>query len=80
MSLFSEALSAEIPGESVVSWEEDTAVGMTHLLRTVLAKNVNEAGVQLPLLEMMQSTEKLKKLISKVLDKIASGALKEQCP
>lgn len=77
-SLLSEALPAEVPEELDVSWEEHTMVGVTHLLQTILAKNGKESTIQLPQLEMMDSTDKLKKNISKVLKKIFGGALTDQ--
>lgn len=68
-------LSNEVPEELQVSWEEHTVAGMTQLLRTVLAKNAKESATQLPPLEMMQDTQKLKKHISIVLERISKGML-----
>eukprot|EP01027_Heterolobosea_sp_BB2_P000323 GEZU01000468.1.p1 GENE.GEZU01000468.1~~GEZU01000468.1.p1 ORF type:complete len:115 (+),score=40.86 GEZU01000468.1:195-539(+) len=54
-------------------WEECTDASMTHLLRTSLAKNAKEsASVPAPLV-VPKDTQKLKKHIALVVDRIAKG-------
>ncbi|GMH42672.1 hypothetical protein BSKO_10591 [Bryopsis sp. KO-2023] len=72
-AVLTHALSPEIPEEIDVGWEEITAGGMTNLLKTTLAKNSKETTTQLQPLEMMQDTQKLKKHISIVLERISKG-------
>lgn len=67
------SLHAELQG-----WEESVDAAMTHLLRTSLAKVAKESapssGGQTPQLSMPPNTEKLKKHISIVCDRLNKGA------
>ena len=58
-------------------WEESVDAAMTHLLRTVLAKKSADSGIvaQANMLEMPEDTDKLKKHISIVADRLAKGAV-----
>jgi Bardet-Biedl syndrome 9 protein len=54
-------------------WQETTNVAMTHLLRTVLSKNARESSASIGTLNFPSSTEKLKKHITIVCDRLAKG-------
>jgi len=65
-------LSSHIPQEEP-GWEELTNAAMVQLLRTSLAKNSKEASASVGNLEFPNNTEKLKKHITIVTDRIAKG-------
>ena len=60
-------------------WEETTAAGMTHLLKTVLAKSSKETATMPPPLGMPDDTSKLKRYISIVCDRLAKVRVCCQC-
>ena len=55
-------------------WEEATNAAMTYLLRTKLAKNAKESGATQADLQFPTSTEKVKKHITIVFDRISKGS------
>lgn len=55
-------------------WEERVDAGMTHLLRTALAKTAKETTTVTAPLAMPADTSKLKKHITYVCDRLSKGA------
>jgi Bardet-Biedl syndrome 9 protein len=66
-------LSPVISDSEEQGWEETTLAGMTHLLRTVLAKSAKESNNMPQPLGMAKDTNKLKKQIALVYDRISKG-------
>lgn len=56
-------------------WEERAAVGVTHLLRTCLAKNTREASAPMPSMAMASDTAKLKRHITIMCERLSKGAV-----
>ena len=54
-------------------WEERAAVGVTHLLRTCLAKNSREASAPMPTMSMPSDTVKLKRHITIMCERLSKG-------
>jgi len=67
-------LSPEVADNTEQGWEEITDAAMTHLLRTSLAKSAKESAVAPAPLSMPADTNKLKKHITIVCDRLAKGA------
>jgi Bardet-Biedl syndrome 9 protein len=55
-------------------WQERAAAGVTHLLRTVLAKNSRESSAPMPDMSMASDTSKLKRHMSIMCDRLSKGA------
>ncbi|EFJ41408.1 Bardet-Biedl syndrome 9 [Volvox carteri f. nagariensis] len=66
-------ISPEVLDGSEVGWEETTEAAMTHLLRTCLAKSAKEQAVQVTPLAPVKDTQRLRKHISLVLERMARG-------
>ncbi|KAG2488148.1 hypothetical protein HYH03_013291 [Edaphochlamys debaryana] len=66
-------IPAEIHDGSDVGWEETTEAAMTHLLRTSLAKNAKEQAVQVAPLAPAKDTQRLRKHVSLVLERMGRG-------
>ena len=56
-------------------WEERADAGVSHLLRTALAKNSKEASAVIAGLDMPPSTDKLKRHLAILCDRLKKGAL-----
>ncbi len=81
-----EALTAHLPASITNSdepsgihaldqgWEERAAAGVTHLLRTTLAKNSREAAAPMPPMSMPSDTSKLKRHVSIMCERLSKGA------
>ncbi|EDV26341.1 uncharacterized protein TRIADDRAFT_22294 [Trichoplax adhaerens] len=54
-------------------WEELTDAAITHLLRTCLAKSAKDQAVNLPPLKIPSDTQKLKKHIAMMCDRLTKG-------
>ena len=59
---------------SVQGWEEIVDVSVTHLLRTALSKSAKDVMVNPSPLALHQDTEKVKKHISVLCDRLSKGA------
>ncbi|GLC42379.1 Protein PTHB1 [Pleodorina starrii] len=66
-------ISPEIIDGSEIGWEETTEAAMTHLLRTCLAKSAKEQAVQVTPLAPAKDTQRLRKHVSLVLERMARG-------
>jgi len=74
-------LSPIVVDSPTQGWEESTDAAMTHLLRTSLAKNAKEATSMPQPLAVPPNTDKLKKHIVLVCDRLAKGSsLKQDAP
>ena len=73
MRLLRGCLSPYVGSESDVGWEERVEAGMTHLLRTHLARNAKEASTVPVPLAPLTDTQKLKRHVSIVVERIARG-------
>jgi Bardet-Biedl syndrome 9 protein len=73
-------LSPDVEDNQDQGWEELTDAGMTHLLRTVLAKSNRDSAVIPPPLSMPSDTTKLRKHITLVCDRLGKGAVLVQRP
>ncbi|GFR41608.1 hypothetical protein Agub_g2332 [Astrephomene gubernaculifera] len=67
------SMAPEVIDGSEVGWEETTEAAMTHLLRTCLAKNAKEQAVQVTPLAPAKDTQRLRKHVSLVLERMARG-------
>ncbi|GIM12857.1 hypothetical protein Vretimale_16089, partial [Volvox reticuliferus] len=67
------SISPQIIDGSEIGWEETTEAAMTHLLRTCLAKSAKEQAVQVTPLSAAKDTQRLRKHISLVLERMARG-------
>ncbi|KAG2452068.1 hypothetical protein HYH02_003104 [Chlamydomonas schloesseri] len=72
-AVMSGCIPAEVIDGSEVGWEETTEAAMTHLLRTCLAKNAKEQAVQVAPLAPVKNTERLRKHMSLVLERLTRG-------
>ncbi|GLI70845.1 hypothetical protein VaNZ11_015856, partial [Volvox africanus] len=66
-------ISPQVIDGSEIGWEEITEAAMTHLLRTCLAKSAKEQAVQVTPLTAAKDTQRLRKHISLVLERMARG-------
>lgn len=57
-----------------VGWEEEAEASLTHLLRTSLARSSKEAAVSVPPLAAAKDTQRLRKHLGLVLERLAKGA------
>lgn len=66
-------LSPIIVDNDELGWEEIVDAGITHLLRTTLAKNARETGTTTTQPEMDKDTKKLQRHLALMYDRIAKG-------
>mmetsp|Transcript_47987 Transcript_47987/g.121864 ORF Transcript_47987/g.121864 Transcript_47987/m.121864 type:complete len:863 (+) Transcript_47987:26-2614(+) len=66
-------LSPEIADTVDQGWEEQVDASLIHLLRTSLARNAKDRSALPPPMKVPQDTLKLKKRITSVVDRLASG-------
>ncbi|KXZ41737.1 BBS9 protein [Gonium pectorale] len=66
-------ISPEVIDGSEVGWEETTEAACTHLLRTCLAKSAKEQAVPITPLAPCKDTQRLRKHVSLVLERLARG-------
>ncbi len=66
-------LSPEVVDGGEAGWEEATEAAMTHLLRTCLAKSEREAAAAVPPLTAAQDTQRLRKHVALVLERLGKG-------
>eukprot|EP01064_Diplonema_japonicum_P016658 TRINITY_DN24663_c0_g1_i1.p1 TRINITY_DN24663_c0_g1~~TRINITY_DN24663_c0_g1_i1.p1 ORF type:complete len:838 (+),score=128.30 TRINITY_DN24663_c0_g1_i1:34-2547(+) len=81
IKIFKHYLSPVVVDSPTQGWEECTDAAMTHLLRTSLAKTYKEAMSMPQPLQVPPDTNKLKKHIALVCDRLAKGgSLKNEKP
>eukprot|EP01012_Entosiphon_sulcatum_P026014 TRINITY_DN3140_c0_g1_i1.p1 TRINITY_DN3140_c0_g1~~TRINITY_DN3140_c0_g1_i1.p1 ORF type:complete len:869 (-),score=169.44 TRINITY_DN3140_c0_g1_i1:72-2678(-) len=73
-------LSPQVVDSQTQGWEECTDASMTHLLRTCLAKNIKEQSSMPQPLQVPSDTNKLKKHIALVCDRLAKGGSLAMAP
>ena len=56
-----------------VGWEETTEAALTYLLRTCLARSNREAGAAVPALAPASDTQRLRKHLLLVMERLAKG-------
>jgi len=62
---------------SEMGWEETVYASSAHLLRTCLSKKQQPPSNQQSVIDALESTDRLKKQISAVLDRVRNGATLE---
>lgn len=67
-------ISPEVCDSTQQGWEEEVDASLLHLLRTSLARSSKDRSVMPPPMKMPQDTVKLKKRITTVVDRLASGS------
>ncbi|KAJ7390596.1 Protein PTHB1 [Desmophyllum pertusum] len=67
------ALSPEVSESEDQGWEEITDAGITHLLRTSLAKSAKDQAVGVSAMKIPKDTSKLKKHIALMCDRLNKG-------
>merc|ERR1712232_303183 len=66
-------LSPEVTDSSEQGWEEQVDISLSHLLRTSLARNAKDRSALPPPMKVPPDTTKLRKRITTVVDRLASG-------
>lgn len=66
--------SPEICDTTDQGWEEKVDTSLLHLLRTSLARSVKDRNTLPPPMKVPQDTLKLRKRITNVVDRLATGA------
>jgi len=66
-------LSPEVTDTAEQGWEEQVDISLSHLLRTSLARNAKDRSQVPPPMKVPADTTKLKKRITTVVDRLASG-------